>query len=110
MKKRAPRNRTLTCTEAELVSLSEGLLQLTERASPEFLTDRIVFQDFDDAIPFLPTRFVDLLILDPPYNLTKNYNGHIFRSCEAEVYMAWFERTLSIWREALPSSRNRRHQ
>ena len=94
MKKRAPRNRTLTCTEPELASLSTGLLRLMEPASLELLTGRIVNQDIDDALSFLPTGFVDLLILDPPYNLTKNYNGHVFRSREAEVYMAWFERTL----------------
>jgi len=59
------------------------------------LTDHIVNQDLDNAVPFLPTGFVDLLILDPPYNLTKNYNGHVFRSREAEDYVAWFGRILS---------------
>jgi len=96
MKKRAPRNRTLTCTESELASLSTDLLlSLTEPASPELLTDRIVNQDIDNAMPFLPTGFVDVLILDPPYNLTKNYNGHVFRAREAEDYIAWFARLLS---------------
>jgi len=96
MKKRAPRNRTLTCTESELASLSTDLLlSLTEPASPELLTDRIVNQDIDNAMPFLPTGFVDVLILDPPYNLTKNYNGHVFRAREAEEYIAWFARLLS---------------
>lgn len=95
MKKRAPRNRTLTCTETELESLSKGLLRLTDPARLELLTDRIVNQDIDDVLPFLPSRFVDLLILDPPYNLTKNYNGHVFRSREAEDYIAWFDRTLA---------------
>ena len=95
MKKRAPRNRTLTCTEAELASLSTDLLRLTEPASPELLTDRIVNQDLDHALPFLPAGFVDLMILDPPYNLTKNYSGHVFRSRETEDYIAWFARILS---------------
>jgi len=95
MKKRAPRNRTLTCTEAELELLSTDLLRLTKPVDPESLTDRIVNQDLDHALPFLPTGFVDLLILDPPYNLTKNYNGHVFRSREAEDYTAWFGRILS---------------
>ena len=95
MKKRAPRNRTLTCTEAEFVSLSTDLLRLTEPVGPESLADRIVHQDLDHALPFLPIGFVDLLILDPPYNLTKNYNGHVFRSREAKDYVAWFSRVLS---------------
>ncbi len=96
MKKRAPRNRTLTCTEAELASLSTGLLSLTEPVSPESLADRIVNQDLDQALPFLPAGFVDLLILDPPYNLTKSFNGHVFRAKEAEDYVAWFGQMLSL--------------
>jgi len=95
MKKRAPRNRTLTCTEDEMASLSSELIQLTEPASPAVLTDRVVNQDLKDALPFLPKEFVDLMVIDPPYNLTKNYNGHVFRSREATDYSLWFERILS---------------
>ena len=95
MRKRAPRNRTLTCTEAELTSLSRDLWCLTAPVRPEALSHRIVNQDIDQALPFLPTGFVDLLILDPPYNLTKNYNGHLFRSREAKDYVAWFRRVFS---------------
>ena len=95
MKARAPRNRTLTCTEAEMAALSADILNLSAPVSVESLTDRLVNQDFDEAHPFLPNRFVDLLILDPPYNLTKNYNGHIFRPKEADDYTAWFGRILA---------------
>ena len=94
MKTRAPRNRTLNCTETEMVALSADILRLSAPVNVESLTDRIVNQDFDEARQFLPDRFVDLLILDPPYNLTKNYNGHIFRSKEADDYIAWFGRIL----------------
>jgi len=95
MKARAPRNRTLTCTEAEMAALSADIWNLSAPVSADSLTDRIVNQDFDEARPFLPNGFADLLILDPPYNLTKNYNGHIFRSKEADDYMAWFGRILA---------------
>ena len=78
-----------------MASLSTDLLRLTGPTPPELLTDRIVNQDIDHALPFLPTDFVDLLILDPPYNLTKNYNGHVFHSREAGDYVAWFGRILS---------------
>ena len=95
MKKRAPRNRTLTCSEAEQVSLSAQLSRLSAPATAEEVTDSIINQDLLEVLPFLPKGFVDLLVLDPPYNLTKNYNGHVFRSREAEEYTAWFSRTLT---------------
>jgi site-specific DNA-methyltransferase (adenine-specific) len=32
---------------------------------------------------------------DPPYNLTKDFNGHVFRAQEAEAYASWFDGVLS---------------
>ena len=95
VKTRAPHNRTLTCTEGERAVFSAQLLLLSAPASAGSLTDRIINQDFDAACSFLPKDFVDLLILDPPYNLTKNYNGHVFRSKEADEYTSWFDRVVS---------------
>ena len=95
MKTRAPRNRTLTCAADELSLLSSDLLRLSAPVNPEMLTDSIINQEFQAVCPFLPRAFVDLLILDPPYNLTKNFNGHIFRAQEAGEYVSWFDGMLS---------------
>ena len=95
MKERAPRNRTLTCSDAELTELSSGLLRLSAPVRPKMITDRIIHQDFHEARHFLPVTFADLVILDPPYNLTKNYNGHVFHSKEAAAYTTWFDDVIS---------------
>ena len=91
MKKRAPRNRTLTCSDSEIAELSNQLMCLSQMASIDSITNRIVHQDFTEAISLFPLSFVDLLIVDPPYNLTKDYNGHVFRSKQADFYKKWFE-------------------
>lgn len=72
-------------------ALSADLLRLSRPAALEDVTDRVINQDFRDACPMLARSFVDLLILDPPYNLTKDFNGHVFRAKEAEGYAAWFD-------------------
>jgi site-specific DNA-methyltransferase (adenine-specific) len=95
MKDRAPRNRTLTCSDSEIAESSSRLLRLSAAARAETITDRIIHQDFHEARPFLPLAFADLVILDPPYNLTKNYNGHIFHAKEAEAYATWFDEVIS---------------
>jgi site-specific DNA-methyltransferase (adenine-specific) len=95
MKERAPRNRTLTCSDAEVAQLAANLLRVSSPATLSMITDRVIHQDHADALPFLPHAFADLLILDPPYNLTKNYNGHVFRLTDAEEYRVWFERMVS---------------
>ena len=95
MKDRAPRNRTLTCSNAEMATLASGLLRLDSLSRPEEIVGRVIHQDFQDVCRFLPSAFADLVILDPPYNLTKNYNGHVFQAKEAEAYKTWFEELIS---------------
>ena len=95
IKVRAPRNRTLTCTDAEIAELSAGLLRVSTKIGIDSLMNRVINQDYFEVLPFLPSEFVDLLILDPPYNLTKNYNGHVFRSKEADEYISWFDGIIS---------------
>ncbi|MBX3011739.1 MAG: hypothetical protein KF832_09525 [Caldilineaceae bacterium] len=96
MKARAPRNRTLSCSQEEIKNFSAKLLQLSHPSTISEITNRIINQDTGIAAPLLPQAFADLLILDPPYNLTKNFNGHLFRAKEAEEYASWFEGMLSI--------------
>ncbi|MYC36321.1 MAG: site-specific DNA-methyltransferase [Chloroflexi bacterium] len=96
MNKRAPRNRTLRCTIEEETALSTHLLELSQPATTELLRGRVINQDFQFACPFLPDSFVDLLILDPPYNLTKDFNGNVFRAQDAESYASWFDELLSL--------------
>ncbi|CZB22447.1 hypothetical protein FLM9_1509 [Candidatus Synechococcus spongiarum] len=47
---------------------------------------QLVGGDLFEIAARLPTQFIDLLILDPPYNLTKNYNGNYFRKLDKECY------------------------
>ncbi|HUG82149.1 MAG TPA: site-specific DNA-methyltransferase [Bryobacterales bacterium] len=85
----------MTCTPEELSFLSSELLHLSEPATLDVLTDCIINQDFQEACPILPRSFADLLILDPPYNLTRDFNGHLFRAQQADAYASWFDGILS---------------
>lgn len=92
---RAPRNRTLTCTDDEIKNLSGELLHISRPVNMAEIKNRVINQDFGSAASWLPHAFVDLLIVDPPYNLTKNYNGNLFRARETETYASWFESELT---------------
>ena len=70
----------------------QRLVSLSALQSVESLTDTIVCQDYFDAIPYLPGGFVDLLVVDPPYNLTKEYHGNKFCSQDSRLYQDWFSR------------------
>ena len=88
------RNKTLSCSAAEILSLSAELLKLKCPAARDDLENKVICQDFFDAVSYLPAAFVDLLILDPPYNLTKNYNGNIFSVKKDSEYESWFEKMI----------------
>ncbi len=90
MKIRAPRNRTLTCSEDEMTVLSRELVSLESSAPYREIENKIIHQDIFDAASHLPTGFVDLLILDPPYNLSKNYDGRLFNEKHRSDYQDWF--------------------
>ena len=56
----------------------------------------LVVGDIFDVARHLPSAFVDLLILDPPYNLSRNFNGNPFRRRENDVYVSWFREVIDV--------------
>lgn len=88
-KPKAPNNRTLTLSEEEQQRYQARLLTLAGPASVETLSDRILHQDLFAVLDWLPQGWVDLLFLDPPYNLTKTFNQSSFRGRSLEDYQTW---------------------
>lgn len=90
-KQRAPRNRTLTLSASAQAALSRRLLRAPLPAGVAALTDRIVCGDFIELLPQLPKAFVDLLILDSPYNLNKRFGAENFREMSLAEYETWLD-------------------
>ena len=55
------------------------------------LSNQIVCGDALSICRELPKGFVDLLILDPPYNLTKKFGAETFREMTLADYEKWFD-------------------
>lgn len=91
MKNRAPRNQTLDLTDAERGEFSQRLQQVDQNIPPDALLNRIIWQDLFEVLGYLPKHFVDLLIVDPPYNLTKDFNGQAFKRQKNQDYCLWLE-------------------
>jgi site-specific DNA-methyltransferase (adenine-specific) len=98
-KTRAPRNRTLFLDDCDRSRLEERLVRITEPASIDECLNRTILGDSQAVLPFLPAQSVDLLVVDPPYNLTKLYNGSSFKRRPSDEYEAWLHTWLSL---ALP--------
>ncbi|MCH8027178.1 MAG: site-specific DNA-methyltransferase [candidate division Zixibacteria bacterium] len=87
----APRNKTLTLKESEKNRLKKRLIQLESKANIESITNSTIIGDMQDVVSFFPDSFVDLLFLDPPYNLNKSFKGQKFKLQTAEKYEALLE-------------------
>ena len=92
---RAGRNRTITLSDDERVILKRKLLSLDNVAvTGNTMIDKTINANLLDALPQLPDEFADLIIIDPPYNLTKDFNGTVFSArgeTEYETYIkTWF--------------------
>jgi site-specific DNA-methyltransferase (adenine-specific) len=91
MKDRAPRNRTITIDQSEIEFYKLSLLKLKEKVSVENVTNRIISQNLFEVFDFLPHSFVDLLFVDPPYNLSKIFNTNQFREMKTRDYIEWLD-------------------
>ncbi len=90
-KARAPRNRTVTLSENEIFFYQRNLLKLSKQVELHNIKNKTINQDLFETLDWLPTAFVDLLFIDPPYNLTKSFNTSTFRERSIEEYKEWFE-------------------
>ena len=101
-KNRAGRNRTLTLQQDEIPELKNQILTIEKINSSgidfsdkvqleNLVTDKIINCDIFDGLKFIPDEFADLVIIDPPYNLTKNFNGMTFNATSDYNYDKYLE-------------------
>lgn len=99
-KVRAERNRTITLSEAERVELRRDLSKLMTKCSVEDVIDRTFNQDLFEALEHFPKHFADLLVIDPPYNLSKNFAGFKFKATDDNAYIeyvrSWLPKVLEF--------------
>jgi len=100
-KQRADRNRTITLSDSEAVRYAGLCLPASQAAHA---ANAIVRGDAFEALGALPDGFVDLLIVDPPYNLHKVYGSKTFKKTSEDEYAAFTRRWLEAARHTLKPS------
>lgn len=92
---KAPFNRTLEVTADEEIILSNQLLTLRQKVTSKEVINKIIHQDLFDAINFLPDNIIDLLFIDPPYNINKKFNSSSFNEMDEDLYVEYIDSWLS---------------
>lgn len=57
---------------------------------------KIIHGDALEVLETLPDNSVDLIFADPPYNIGKNFNGHIEKWKTEEAYLEWCYQWLDL--------------
>lgn len=99
-KDRAPRNRTLTVTDLEREHYKKGIVYPSQEIILDSIINKTICSDLFSVIDKLPQSCVDLLVIDPPYNLDKNFHGIKFSKSDDESYLeylrSWFPKILKV--------------
>lgn len=75
-------NRTIRIEEAEIPQLKKGI---SSEVPAEFM-DVIVNADMTKALSSVPDNSMNLIIIDPPYNLKKDFGNNDFKVMKDEDY------------------------
>ena len=92
---KSKRNKTIDLPLSEGGEYLERCLRVTEPQTLPQVRDRVILGDTFSVLPILPEACADLLIVDPPYNLTKDFHGSAFSAMSNEDYAAYTERWIA---------------
>lgn len=102
---KAGRNKTID------TSVSEGAVYLSlcisvnkQQSSLENILDKTILGDTFKVCPLLPPSSVDLIIADPPYNLTKSFHGTTFSKKKDSDYEAYTRQWLGLVKPLLKNT------
>ena len=100
MTDRAGRNRTLTLTEDERTLLRRKIVPVASLPGSVVPVNTVIHGDSFQALTRIPPHSVDLALIDPPYNLNKQFNTTHFAAMEIHEYAKWVDRW---FRQILPT-------
>ena len=90
---RSKNNRTLTITEEERATLKNTIYNINN-LKHSYKDNSIINGDLFECLDYIPNNYFNLIIIDPPYNLTKDFHGKRFKSMKSQDYeeylRSWF--------------------
>lgn len=88
-KQKSSRNKTIDISIEEGQHFLDKTITLKESLPIEDLTNKTIVGDTFEALKNVPPESIDLIIVDPPYNLSKNYHGNKFNKRNNEAYQKY---------------------
>ena len=95
IKEPAPRNKTIRITNEDLETFGKRPINLKSNITLDNLINKTINQDIFKIIKYMPNCFIDLLFIDPPYNMNKKFGVAKFKESSVEKYTEWLDNLIS---------------
>ena len=93
---KADRNKTIDISVEEGKEYLKKCMVLEKKAELSEILDKTILGNTLEILSLLPEDSVDLLIVDPPYNLDKDFHGNKFKKTSGEVYEEYTENWIKL--------------
>ena len=93
---KAERNKTIDITVEEGQHYLDRCVPVCSPTDISAILDKTIIGDTFSVVRFLPEEFVDLLIVDPPYNLDKDFHGKKHKKTSDYMYGEYTESWIKI--------------
>lgn len=102
-KKKAGRNKTIDISLEQGQEYLERCIKVNAPVEISSVLDKTINGDTFEVVKFLPEKSIDLIIADPPYNLSKSFHGNGFAKKTSEEYETytrqWLEAVLPLLKD-----------
>lgn len=104
-KVKSARNKTIDTSLADGYQYLERCITVNDPVNDIFsILDKTVLGDSLEVLKYLPKESVDLIIVDPPYNLTKKFNKNTFSKKSKSDYENYSRKWLAMVAPILKSN------
>ena len=104
-KEKASRNKTIDTPISEGQEFLTRCITVTDpQTTLDSVTDKTILGNMLEVCPLLPEKSIDLIIADPPYNLTKSFNGTTFAKKSTKAYEEYTREWLSAVKPLLKAN------
>ncbi|MBQ8785688.1 MAG: site-specific DNA-methyltransferase [Alphaproteobacteria bacterium] len=97
---KSAKNKTIDISLTDGKEYLERCIYINRKMEEKQILNKTIIGDSLKVMEKLPRSFVDLLIVDPPYNLSKNYHGNKFNKTNNNEYeqytVAWIDKALPL--------------
>lgn len=88
---KSSKNKTIVLSDEDIKKYSEKILTVESNLTLDAITNKTINADLFEVIDKLPDNFVDLMIIDPPYNLNRVFNTVKFNEMSIHNYSEWLD-------------------